>query len=150
MQILNIFNERLISQEFTAIDQLLERSIAVGLGDNHVSEMKSRYETEVRRLNQIKELLAEAQILFDNGFITEPVDINAITVLRKVLVFDPGNQKAKERLMKSATLLASVAREAHAVGLRTEAGHYLELALTVAPDVEEWRNLRESWGVAGN
>ena len=150
MQILNIFNERLISQEFTAIDQLLERSIAVGLGDNHVSEMKSRYETEVLRLKQIKELLAEAQILFDNGFITEPVDINAITVLRKVLVFDPGNQKAKERLMESATLLASVAREAHAVGLMTEAGHYLELALTVAPDVEEWRNLRESWGVAGN
>ncbi|GIS70317.1 MAG: hypothetical protein CM1200mP9_11380 [Gammaproteobacteria bacterium] len=65
--------------------------------------------------------------------------------LREVLRLDPGNEVAERRLLESAERLALVAREAHEVGLQTEAQLYLELALTVRPDVGEWRRLRDQW-----
>jgi hypothetical protein len=48
-------------------------------------------------------------------------------------------------LNAAAGRLAAVAREAYDAGLKPEAQHFLELALTVTPDVPEWRALRDSW-----
>ncbi|MCZ6855663.1 MAG: hypothetical protein O7G86_17260, partial [Gammaproteobacteria bacterium] len=83
--------------------------------------------------------------LLSQGFITEPQEGNAVSLLREVERLDPGNATAQTLLTRSATRLANVAREAYAVGLIAEAKHYLELALTVTPDVETWRSLREDW-----
>jgi hypothetical protein len=38
-----------------------------------------------------------------------------------------------------------VAEEAYSVGMTDEARQYLELALTVTPDVNAWRELRATW-----
>ncbi|MFB3105610.1 MAG: hypothetical protein ACE1ZA_11915, partial [Pseudomonadales bacterium] len=75
----------------------------------------------------------------------EPQEGNAVFLLREVERLDPGNVIARALLSRSAARLANVAQEAYEVGLTEDAKHYLELALTVTPDVETWRTLREDW-----
>jgi hypothetical protein len=48
-------------------------------------------------------------------------------------------------LQQCAQRLASVAREAYQIGLLDSAEQYLDLALTVTPEVAEWVALRDSW-----
>ena len=130
---------------FVDIDRLIERAIAVGLGEASVAEFKSRYALERERVDRVETLIAGAEQLMGQGFITEPADNNAVATLREALRLDPGNRDAEQRLIESAERLALVAHEAHDVGLQTEARLYLELALTVRPDVGEWRQLRDQW-----
>ena len=70
---------------------------------------------------------------------------SAVATLREALRWDPGNHDAEQRLIEAAERLALVAHDAHEVGLQAEARLYLELALTVRPDVGEWRQLRDRW-----
>ena len=78
--------------------------------------------------------------------------IAIVALLREVERLDPGNEPAKLMLKASAERLASVAQEAYEVGMVDDAKHYLELALTVTPDVGAWRELRSTWekSVASN
>ena len=68
-----------------------------------------------------------------------------MAVLREVERLDPGNEQARALLNQSAERLAAVASEAYEVGFINEAKQYLDLALTVTPDVTAWRELRASW-----
>ena len=144
-QVQHQFNVLLGLRNFVDINRLIDRSVAVGLGGASIAEFKSRYSTERERVDRVDTLLARAEQQIDQGFITEPNDNNAVETLREVLRLDPGNEVAERRLLESAERLALVAREAHEVGLQTEAQLYLELALTVRPDVGEWRRLRDQW-----
>ena len=144
-QVQHQFNVLLGLRNFVDIDRLIDRAVAVGLGEASVAEFKSRYSIERDRVDRVDVLLARAEQQIDQGFITEPNDNNAVGTLREVLRLDPGNEVAERRLLESAERLALVAREAHEVGLQTEAQLYLELALTVRPDVGEWRRLRDQW-----
>ena len=144
-QVQHQFNVLLGLRNFVDINRLIDRAVAVGLGEASVAEFKSRYSIERDRVDRVDVLLARAEQQIDQGFITEPNDNNAVETLREVLRLDPGNEVAERRLLESAERLALVAREAHEVGLQTEAQLYLELALTVRPDVGEWRRLRDQW-----
>ena len=64
-----------------------------------------------------------------------------------MLRLDPGNSAATQLLTRTAEWLAAAAKEAHEFGFTDDARHYLDLALTVTPDVDEWRDLREAWGM---
>ena len=140
------FGELLDAGDFEAAKGLADRSSVVGLGDEQVSEMRARYDAEIGRLETVAELLAEAGTLFADGFLTEPADGGVVAKLREVLRLDPGNSAATELLTRTAEWLAAAAKEAHAFGFTDDARHYLDLALTVTPDVDEWRDLREAWG----
>ncbi|MCS5567049.1 MAG: hypothetical protein NZ743_03385, partial [Pseudomonadales bacterium] len=144
-QVQHQFNVLLGLRNFVDINRLIDRAVAVGLGEASVAEFKSRYSIERERVDRVDALLARAEQQIGQGFITEPNDNNAVGTLREVLRLDPGNDVAERRLLESAERLALVAREAHEVGLQTEAQLYLELALTVRPDVGEWRRLRDQW-----
>ena len=139
------FAELLGNGRFDEVQLLLDRSVAVGLGDTPVDEMKAAYELERARIDRVDAIVEEALALLQAGFITKPVDRNAVTRLREVLRLDPGNTIAQENLVVAAERLATVAREAQAVGLEEDARLYLDLALTVTPDVADWRALRDSW-----
>ena len=65
--------------------------------------------------------------------------------LREVIRLDPGNARASTLLTRTAERLAAVAREAFDAGLAPDARYYLDLALTVTPDVDAWRALRDAW-----
>ena len=144
-QVQRRFFDLLSLRDFADIDRLIDRAIAVGFGEASVAEFKSRYALERERVERVEMLVTEGQRLITQGFITEPADNNAVATLREALRLDPGNDRAERRLIEAAERLALVAREAHEVGLQAEARLYLELALTVRPDVGAWRKLRDQW-----
>jgi tetratricopeptide (TPR) repeat protein len=125
------------------------RASEIGLSDTAIRELKAKLGAEEQRIASVARLLNEAQQLVADGFITEPPEQNAVARLLEVRRLDPGNAAARDMLSAAAGRLAAVAREAYDAGMKTDAQHYLELALTVTPDVPEWRALRDSWAVEG-
>ena len=140
------FGEFLDVGDFEAAKLLADRSSVVGLGDVPVNEMRTRYDAEIGRLDTVAQLLAEAHALFADGWLTEPADGGVVAQVREVLRLDPGNGAATQLLTRTAERLAAAAKEAHEYGLTDAARHSLDLALTITPDVDEWRDLREAWG----
>ncbi len=137
---------RLIAEsDIGAVQTLLDRSGAVGLDADTLAEVKERLDTEVARLASVQSGLERARELMAQGFITAPQADNAVAVLREIQRIDPGNQEAAAMLTAAAERLARVAQEAYDVGMVEEARQYLELALTVTPDVSAWRALRATW-----
>jgi hypothetical protein len=65
--------------------------------------------------------------------------------LREIQQLDPGNDSAQALLRLCAERLARVAQEAYQFGLYEPAEQYLDLALTITPEVAEWVALRDSW-----
>ena len=144
-QLLNLATQLLADGQLSNVQDLVDRASAVGLAQTAVNEIKERLDSEVLRLATVERHLINAELLLSQGFITEPQEGNAVFLLREVERLDPGNVIAQTLLSRSAARLASVAQEAYEVGLTEDAKHYLELALTVTPDVETWRTLREDW-----
>jgi len=144
-QVLAQFDHFLSAGDLRRSEKIIDRSVAVGLGDSPVDEMRFRLESEVQRLDTVADLLSLATELFDEGYFTDPVEANVVVKLREVIRLDPGNERAIFLLTRTAERLANVAIEAFEYGLTTQARHYLDLALTVTPDADEWRRLRDMW-----
>ena len=144
-QVLAQFSGLLGDRNLARAQHLLDRAVAVGLGETTVNEMHLRLDAEEQRLATVASLLREAETLFRDGYFTEPAEANVVAKLREVIRLDPGNARASALLTRTAERLATVAREAFDVGLAPDARYYLDLALTVTPDVDEWRVLREAW-----
>ena len=144
-QVLAQFDGLLGAQDLAAAERLMDQAAAVGLGDTAVNAMRTRHDAEVVRLATVAQLLTEAEALFLDGYLTEPVDGNAVAALREAARLDPGNERAAALLTRIAHRLARVASEAWDVGMRADARHYLDLALTVTPGVADWRRRRDSW-----
>ena len=144
-QVLTVFVAELEAGRQEEARRLIDRSVASGLDEGAVNDMKGRLEQEIARLEQVAGLLAEARSLFAEGYITEPVEANAVARLREATRLDPGNAEAQELLATCAERLAAVAEDAHAAGMAEEAGRYLDLALTVTPGVQAWRERRDAW-----
>ena len=143
--VLEQFGAHLDAGNIEAAKHLADRSSVVGLGEVPVNEMRARYDAEIARLDTVAQLLAEARALFADGWFTLPADGGVVARVREVLRLDPGNTAATALLTRTAERLAAAAKEAHEHGLAEPARLYLDLALTVTPDVDEWRNLREAW-----
>jgi serine/threonine protein kinase len=135
----------LVNGELDAVQVLVDRAAAVGIDPAAVNEIRSQLDRELARLAAVDEKLKAARELLSQGFITQPAGGNAVALLREVSRLDPNNAAVAPLLTQAATRLAEVAQEAHAAGFIEEAKQYLELALTVTPNVPEWRTLRESW-----
>lgn len=131
--------------DLPGVEALLDQASAAGIGANALNEIKASLDRQVLALAAISEKLEQAQAFLQQGFITEPQEGNAVSVLREIQRLDPNNATAGEMLAEAAARLAEVAQEAFAVGLRDDARHYLDLALTVTPDQADWRTLRQSW-----
>ncbi|MDE0452901.1 MAG: serine/threonine-protein kinase [Gammaproteobacteria bacterium] len=144
------FGEFLRAGNLDAAKQLTDRATVVGLGEVPVSEMRTRYDAEIDRLETVARVLAEAHELFADGWLTLPADGGVVARLREVLRLDPDNGAAAELLTRTAQRLASAAKDAHAFNLMDDARLYLDLALTVTPDVDEWRVLREAWAASAD
>jgi tetratricopeptide (TPR) repeat protein len=137
---------RLVSDgNLAGAQALVERAGAVGIDPDAFADIRTRLAAESAKLTSVELLLNEARALLAQGFVTEPPERNAVIVLREVIRMDPGNAGAHELLARAAGRLADTAKAAFASGLTDEARQYLELALTVTPDVAEWQQLLESW-----
>ncbi len=138
-------NELLAAGELGSVDMLVNQAAAAGLGPNVINDIRSQLDAQTSRLEDITINLRMAQQLMAQGYLTAPPDKNAVAYLREVQQLDPGNAEAGNLLRLCAERLASVAREAHEFGLQDTAERYLDLALTITPEVEEWVALRDSW-----
>jgi serine/threonine protein kinase/tetratricopeptide (TPR) repeat protein len=144
-ELLTRATELLSTGQIEGVRALNARASEIGLSDTAIRELKAKLGAEEQRIGNVARLLNEAQKLMNDGFITEPPDQNAVARLLEVRRLDPNNTQARDMLNAAAGRLAAVAREAYDAGLKPEAQHFLELALTVTPDVPEWRALRDSW-----
>lgn len=140
----------LASGQIEAVRALNGRASEIGLADTAIRELKAKLNAEEQRIADVARLLDEARRLMAEGMITEPPEKNAVARLLEVRRLDPANTAARDMLGAAAGRLADVAREAYDAGMKTDARHYLELALTVTPDVPEWRALRDSWSAEGD
>lgn len=144
-QLLNQAARMLEDGDFSAVGSLLDHASAAGIDADALVEIKTRLNDRIAALATVDSNLLEAEALLRQGFVTEPPGQNAVSLLRDAERLDPGNARAQELLAQAAERLVAVAREAYAAGLEEEAKQYLELALTITPDVPAWRTLRESW-----
>ncbi len=144
-QVLGEVTQHIENGRLEQVSQIVDRATQIGFESTKVDELNALHKAEVDRQETVKQLLADASRHFQNGYITEPADNNVVASAREVIRLDPGNVQALAHLNKSAERLKEVADQAYTAGLRAEALLYLDLALTVRPDVPEWRVIRDSW-----
>ncbi len=141
--------DRLLEQDrLAAASDLRDRAAASGIGDDLVAEMNARYDAELARIATVKELVAEAEALYEQGWVTTgptAQDDNAVARLREALRLDPDNIEAIGLLSVAARRLAEAAEDAYNAGMAEKGLRHLDLALTVTPGIRSWRERRERW-----
>ena len=138
-------NMLLAAGDLPAVERLVNQAAAVALNAEVINDLRSRIEAEISRQESIAANLRTAENLMALGYLTAPADNHAVAYLREIQQLDPGNERATELLQQCAERLAAVAVEAHEFGLTDTARQYLDLALTITPEVEQWVILRDSW-----
>jgi serine/threonine-protein kinase PpkA len=144
-QITEQADQLLADGKLDAVSLLVSQAATAGMSDAVVNEIRRRLDAEQTRLQTIAANIAKATTLIEAGYLTAPTDNNAVTYLREVQQLDPGNETAAALLARCAQRLAAVAREAYEFGLYDAAKQYLDLALTITPEVADWVALRDSW-----
>ena len=145
-QVLADFRDLLERGDIDAARSMADRAAAAALGDDPVAEMQARIGAELDRIDAVAGHLAQAETLYEQGYITGPSrEDNVVAHLREALRLDPDNADAIRLLSVAATRLARAAVEARDAGLAEEGLLYLDLALTVTPGIGRWREMRERW-----
>ena len=140
------FAAMLADGDLEAARALLARAGASGISEELVVELNARYDGEIERVETVTRLVAEAEALCAEGYITGPsLEENCVARLREAQRLDPDNADAARLLSVSATRLETVAREAFAIGMKAEGLRYLDLALTITPGISRWRERRDRW-----
>lgn len=138
--------EALLAQgELAQVEIIVNQAQAAGLAAEGVGEIRRRLQAERARQATITQNIEQARALMAAGFLTDPVGENAVAKLREVQQVDPGNETALAMLQGCAERLATVAQEAYSFGLVDNAEQYLDLAITIQPDAQEWVDLRDAW-----
>lgn len=144
-QVVLEFETLLTERDFAAIERMLSRAIEVALDENVTTGMQTQFADVKRRVERAADLVVEAQGLYSRGFITQPIESNAVELLQEARGLDPANETIEELLHLCAQRLADVAKDAYEYDLKDDAMLYLDLALAVRPGVSEWTELKDLW-----
>ncbi len=137
--------EALETRQFADADRLFAAAIEAPLGRQATDTMlKNRQELQ-GRIDEANRLYQQAKALFDLGRITKPAGMNALEVLATAQQLDEQNTEVNTLLMKCATRLVQVAEQLKDVGELTVALDYLERALEIDPNNEEWLSSMREW-----
>ena len=131
--------------DLLAADDLLIQALMAGIEEGSLSDLRKQISQEQEKINQITEYLAKARALMGQGYITMPINENAVAELRSIQSIDPNNEEARALLEKCAELLANVAKDAYSYGFAEEAFDYLDLAIAIDPKQISWSLLRAEW-----
>ncbi len=138
-------DQLLADSRLSAVESLMNQAAAAGMSSEFINGIRSRLDAQRSRQQRIADHLSDARQLIAAGLLTAPANDNAVTHLRAVQQLDPGNATAALLLEQCAQRLAAVAKEAFEFGFVDSAEQYLDLALTITPEVQEWVTLRDSW-----
>jgi len=144
-QITEQADQLLASGRLDDVALLVNQAASAGMSESVVNGLRVRLNDEESRLRVLDLSLAKAASLIEEGYLTAPEQENAVAYLREVQQLDPGNEVAHILLARCAEQLAAVAQEAYTYGLTDAATQYLDLALTITPEVGRWVELRSSW-----
>lgn len=131
--------------EIGSAQAMLDLAETEGLNATPIASMREVIDSEITRQRQIAVGLEQASVLFDQGFLTAPEPNNAVALLQEVLRLDPDNEQADRQLRQCANRLAEVALQARGVDMLDQAREYLALALSIQPDVEQWKRWQSEW-----
>ena len=137
----SLLNEGALS----AAQQMVALAEAQGLNPTPIANMRERIDTEITRRSQVSIGLEQANVLFEQGYITLPADSNAVKKLQEVLELDSANEQALLQLAQCAERLALVAQQAREAGMNAQAIDYLSQALALRPASEQWLRWMTQW-----
>ena len=105
------FDRLLRDGTLEAAREFKDLAAAADIGDTVVAQMATRHDEELLRIATVLDLIAKAEELYRQGYVTGPdADNNAVALLREALRLDPDNSDGIRLLSVSATRLADVAR----------------------------------------
>ena len=96
-------------------------------------QQRERNQASALKVEEIKDLLAEAQVAFDKGDLMAPPGNSAYDRYKDVLRLDPNQQGAREGLRRLSDSLAENARRAMLAGDFERAGNFLGDAQQIDP-----------------
>ena len=140
-----LVESRILQGDLNQAEELLNESLDAGapLGVIRpylieISEMREKNALVNQRLDR-------ARLLINKGYITQPPRNNAVAALREVERIDPDNVDVRLLLEECSILLVTVARDARKHGYKELALKYLELAIRIKPNEEDWLAMRAAW-----
>ena len=142
---ISLVETSLLQGDLHQAEELLNESLVAG-GPPDILRPYLREISDIReRTALINQKLNRARILIDKGYITQPPGNNAVAELREVEKIDPDNIEARLSLDECSILLVTVARDARTYGFKELALEYLELAISIKPNQEDWLAMKDAW-----
>ncbi|MYD43350.1 MAG: serine/threonine protein kinase [Gammaproteobacteria bacterium] len=132
--VVNQFHSHLEAREFSAVRNLIDRAKTVGLYPASLMHMETALDAELANISEAASLVVQAQQQLTDGFITEPADRNAVTLLLNARKLDATNSHINELLAQCVNRLAAVAADANTYGLDDVAATYASLAAQLEAD----------------
>ena len=131
--------------DLDGVQNLIQGATFLGLSNEWFDGLRIRLLQANRLEEQIQKNLLIARSLIRRGFLTEPPYANAVEALRSVQRLDSDNEEANLLLEDIAVKLASVAERAWEAGLQLEAVKYINLALALDAERENWKRWKTEW-----
>ncbi len=140
-----LVESRILQGDLNQAEELLNESLGAGTPLGVIRPYLIEI-SEMREKNAlVNQRLGRARLLINKGYITQPPRNNAVAELREVERIDPDNVDAALLLEECSILLVTVARDAQKHGYKELALKYLELAIRIKPNEEDWLAMRAAW-----
>ena len=131
--------------DLDGVQNLIQGATFLGLSNESFDGLRNRLFQANRLEEQIQKNLFIARSLIERGFLTEPPNANAVEALRSVQRLDSDNEEANLLLDEIARKLASIAERAWEAGFQLDAVKYINLALALDAEREDWKRWKTEW-----
>jgi len=140
-----LVESRILQGDLNQAEGLLNESLGAGAPLDVIRPYLIEISEVREKTALVNQGLDRARLLINKGYITQPPRNNAVAELREVERIDPDNVDASLLLEECSILLVTVARDARKHGYKELALKYLELAIRIKPNEEDWLAMRAAW-----
>ena len=140
-----LVESRILQDDLNQAEELLNESLGAGAPLDVIRPYLIEISEKREKTALVNQGLDQARLLIRKGYITQPPRNNAVAELREVERIDPDNLDARLLLEECSILLVTVAGDARKHGYRELALKYLELAISIKPNEEDWLAMRAAW-----
>ena len=140
-----LVESRILQGDLNQAEELLNESLGAGASLDVIRPYLIEISEMREKTALVNQGLDRARLLINKGYITQPQRNNAVAELREVERIDPDNVDARLLLEECSILLVTVARDARKHGYKELALKYLDLAISIKPNEEDWLAMRADW-----
>ena len=142
---ISLVESRILQGDLNQAEDLLNEILGAGAPLDVIRPYLIEISEMREKTALVNQGLDRARLLINKGYITQPPRNNAVAELREVERIDPDNVDARLLLEECSILLVTVARDARKHGYKELALKYLELAIRIKPNEEDWLAMRAAW-----